>query len=108
MVPLIGNPIHTGLSVPNRSPVMKVDHVNSRTLKSFGRVAIAAAIIAASVSYSTASFANPGSAKQQMACMGDVMRLCLTSIGSDQAIISCMTQNKDRLTKRCKATLPPI
>jgi hypothetical protein len=43
-----------------------------------------------------------------MACMSDVMRLCLTSIGSDQAIISCMTRNKDNLSKRCKATLPPI
>ena len=87
---------------------MKVDHVNSRTLKSLGRAAITAAIVAASVSYSTASFANPGSAKQQMACMSDVMRLCFTSIGNDQAIISCMTQNKDRLSKRCKSTLPPI
>jgi hypothetical protein len=85
---------------------MKVDQVNAR--QSFGRIAIAAAVIASAVSYSSASFANPGSAKQQMACMGDVMRLCFTSIGSDQAIISCMTQNKDRLSKRCKSTLPPI
>jgi hypothetical protein len=85
---------------------MKVDQVNSG--RSFGRIVLAAAVIASTLSYSTASFANPGSAVQQMACMSDVMRLCFTSIGSDQAIISCMTRNKDNLSKRCKATLPPI
>ena len=83
---------------------MKVD-VNSRFL---GRIAIAAVVIGATLSSSTAGFANPGSVRQQMACMGDVMRLCLTSIGNDQAVISCMTRNKDNLSKRCKATLPPI
>jgi hypothetical protein len=83
---------------------MKVD-VNSRFL---GRIVVAAAIAGAVLSFSTASHANPGSARQQMACMGDVMRLCFASIGNDQAIISCMTRNKDNLSKRCKATLPPI
>lgn len=83
---------------------MKVN-VNSRF---FARIAIVTAVIAASLSYSTAGFADPGSARQQMACMGDVMRLCFTSIGNDQAIIACMTRNKDNLTKRCKASLPPI
>jgi hypothetical protein len=83
---------------------MKVD-VNSRFL---GRFAVAAAIVGATLAYSTASYANPGSARQQMACMSDVMRLCFSSIGNDQAIISCMTRNKDNLSKRCKATLPPI
>jgi hypothetical protein len=83
---------------------MKVD-VNSRFL---ARVMVAAAIAGAALSFSTASHANPGSARQQMACMGDVMRLCFASIGNDQAIISCMTRNKDNLSKRCKATLPPI
>ena len=83
---------------------MKVD-VNSRFL---GRVVVAATIAGAMLSYSTASHANPGSSRQQMACMSDVMRLCFTSNGSDQAIISCMTRNKDNLSKRCKATLPPI
>ncbi len=79
--------------------------VNSVFLK---RLAIVVAITGATLSASGPSFANPGSARQQMACMGDVMRLCLTSIGNDQAIISCMTRNKDNLTKRCKSTLPPI
>ena len=83
---------------------MKVD-VNSRFL---GRVVVAATIAGAMLSYSTASHANPGSSRQQMACMSDVMRLCFSSIGNDQAIISCMTRNKDNLSKRCKATLPPI
>jgi hypothetical protein len=83
---------------------MKVD-VISRVL---GRFAIAAAVSGAILSASTPSFANPGSARQQMACMSDVMRLCFTSIGNDQAIIGCMTRNKDNLSKRCKSTLPPI
>jgi hypothetical protein len=83
---------------------MTVD-VNSRI---FGRIALAAAVIGATLAGSTASFANPGSSQQQTACMSDVIRLCFTSIGSDQAIISCMTRNKDNLSKRCKATLPPI
>ena len=82
-----------------------VDQVNTRSVN---RIAIAAAVITSILSYSTAAFANPGSSAQQAACMGDVMRLCMTSIGSDQAIIACMTQNKDRLSKRCKSTLPPI
>jgi hypothetical protein len=84
--------------------------VNSRLLgRGFlGRAAVVAAIVGATLSVSSPSFANPGSARQQMACMGDVMRLCMTSIGNDQAIISCMTRNKDNLSKRCKATLPPI
>jgi hypothetical protein len=83
---------------------MKVD-LNARFL---GRLAVTAAIVGATLSYSVPSFANPGSARQQMACMSDVMRLCFTSIGSDQAIIACMTRNKDNLSRRCKATLPPI
>jgi hypothetical protein len=84
---------------------MKVVDVNSRFL---GRVAVVAAIVGATLSFSSASHANPGSARQQMACMGDVMRLCMSSIGNDQAIIACMTRNKDNLSKRCKSTLPPI
>lgn len=83
---------------------MKVD-VNSSL---FSRIAIIAAVTGSILAASTPSFANPGNAQQQMACMSDVMRLCFTSIGSDQAIISCMTRNKDNLSKRCKATLPPI
>lgn len=74
----------------------------------FARVAIVAAVAGSILASSTPSFANPGSSRQQMACMSDVLRLCFSSIGNDQAIISCMTRNKDNLSKRCKATLPPI
>ena len=83
---------------------MKVD-VNCSLLS---RTAIVAAVVSSFLACSTPSFANPGSARQQMACMSDVMRLCFSSIGNDQAIISCMTRNKDNLSKRCKSTLPPI
>jgi hypothetical protein len=66
-----------------------------------------AAVIAAAATQATASFAV-GTAQQRAACTSDVLRLCFTSIGSNQAIIACMTANKDRLSKRCKSTLPPI
>ena len=70
-------------------------------------VVVAIAIAMATTSFSTASFAV-GSAAQQAACTSDVMRLCLASLGSDSGIIACMTKNKDRLSARCKATLPPV
>ena len=70
-------------------------------------VGVAIAIVMAATSFSTASFAA-GSAAQQAACTPDVMRLCLASLGSDSGIIACMTKNKDRLSARCKATLPAI
>jgi len=79
-----------------------------RTQQVLGRIAIAGAIVMSVTTFSTASFAV-GTAKQRAACTSDVMRLCFTSVWSgDQAIIACMTQNKDRLSKRCKMTLPPI
>ncbi len=69
---------------------------------------VAIAIVVATTLFSTTSFAV-GSSAQQAACTGDVMRLCFTSIASgDSAIIACMTKNKDRLSSRCKSTLPPI
>ena len=70
-------------------------------------VVVAIAIAMAATSFSTASFAV-GSAAQQAACTSDVMRLCLASLGSDSGIIACMTKNKDKLSARCKATLPPV
>ncbi|MCZ7659424.1 MAG: hypothetical protein M5U07_16880 [Xanthobacteraceae bacterium] len=83
------------------------DQLNSGRHASLRRLALAAAVIVATVSQTTAGFAV-GTARQRAACTGDVLRLCFTSIGSDRAIIACMTANKDRLSKRCKATLPPI
>jgi len=90
-----------------RQERMMSDQLNSRRRSSVRRLALTTAVIAATVFHATSSFAV-GTAQQRAACTGDVLRLCFTSIGSDKAIIACMTENKDRLSKRCKATLPPI
>jgi len=77
-------------------------------LSTLRHVGVVIAIVVATTSFSTSSFAV-GSSEQRAACTGDVMRLCFTSVASgDQAIIACMTKNKDRLSQKCKSTLPPI
>jgi len=92
---------------PTQESVMNLNQLKCRTQPALRHVGVAIAIVMAATSFSTASFAV-GSAAQQAACTPDVMRLCLTSLGSDSGIIACMTKNKDRLSARCKATLPPI
>jgi hypothetical protein len=87
---------------------MTVKQVKNRAQAALGRVSITVAIVVAATVYSTSSFADVGTAEQRAACTGDVLRLCATSIASNDAIIGCMTKNKDNLSKRCKMTLPPI
>ena len=86
---------------------MNLDQLKCRAQPALRHAGVAIAIVMAGTLLSTASFAV-GSAAQQAACMPDVMRLCLASLGSDNGIIACMTRNKDKLSARCKATLPPI
>jgi hypothetical protein len=86
---------------------MNLKQMNWQTRPAFRHVGFAIAIVVATTTLSTASFAGPTPA-QKAACTGDVIRLCLTSVGSDASIIACMTKNKDQLSARCKATLPPI
>lgn len=77
-----------------------------RTTPALRHVSVATAIVMAAALFSTASFAL-GTAEQRAACTSDVMRLCMSSLGSDSGIVACMTKNKSRLSARCKATLPP-
>jgi hypothetical protein len=87
---------------------MDLNRRKSRARQILGQIAIAGAIVMSVTMFSTASFAA-GTAKQREACTPDVMRLCFSSVFSgDQAIIACMTKNKDKLSRRCKMTLPPI
>ena len=87
---------------------MDLNQRNSRTRQVLGQIAIAGAIVMSVTMFSTGSFAA-GTAKQREACTPDVMRLCFSAVFSgEQAIIACMTKNKDRLSTRCKMTLPPI
>lgn len=87
---------------------MTVKQLKNRTHAALGRIGVTVAIVVAATVYSTSSFAAVGSAEQRAACTGDVLRLCATSLGSNDAIIACMTKNKDNLSQRCKMTLPPI
>jgi hypothetical protein len=78
----------------------------SRARPGVRKAAIVFAIAAAASLVSTASKAV--TEEQKRACMPDVLRLCFTSLGDNNAIVSCMTKNKDRISQRCKQTLPPI
>jgi hypothetical protein len=94
----------------NQAPeetIMSPVPLKPRARSAWHRAGIALALVAISSLLSPPAFAM-GSAEQRRACTGDVMKLCLASIGSEQALISCMTRNKDKLSHRCKMTLPPI
>jgi hypothetical protein len=99
--------IGNGCHCPTEECVMNLKQMNWQTRPALRHVGFAIAIVVATTTLSTASFAGPTPA-QKAACTGDVIRLCLTSVGSDASIIACMTKNKDQLSARCKATLPPI
>lgn len=86
---------------------MSSKQLKCRTQPALRHAGIAIAIIMAAASLPTASIAGP-TPEQRSACTGDVIRLCMASVGSDARIIACMTKNKDHLSARCKATLPPI
>jgi hypothetical protein len=44
-----------------------------------------------------------GTQDQQMACMGDVFRLCSSEIPNVSRIVSCLDHEKPRLTAACRA-----
>jgi hypothetical protein len=53
---------------------------------------------------STPSFAV-GEAEARAACTGDVFRYCVSAIGSLDRIISCLKQQKPRISKPCQAVM---
>jgi hypothetical protein len=72
------------------------------------RVVVGFAALLSTIILSTSSFAL-GTAEQRAACTNDVMRLCFTAaLSGDNAIVSCMMQNHDKISLRCKKTLPPL
>lgn len=84
----------------------KNNDVESHARPGVRHVAMVLAVASAASLFSTASHAV--TEEQRRACMPDVIRLCFTSLGNNEAIVSCMTRNKDRISPRCKQTLPPI
>ena len=53
---------------------------------------------------STPSFAV-GEAEARAACTGDVFRYCVSALGSLDRIISCLKQQKPRISKPCQAVM---
>jgi hypothetical protein len=53
---------------------------------------------------STPSFAV-GEVEARAACTGDVFRYCASSLGSLDRIISCLKQQKPRISKPCQAVM---
>jgi hypothetical protein len=85
---------------------MNLNGLKCRIQAGRNHVVVASAIILAGTLFSSATFAL-GTKEQRAACTSDVMRLCMSSLGSDSGIISCMKKNRSSLSARCKATLPP-
>jgi hypothetical protein len=46
-----------------------------------------------------------GTAEQQMACGGDVMRFCLSAYPNMDLLRACMVKNKNNLSSKCRAVL---
>ena len=99
--------IGNGCHCPTEESVMNLKQLKCRTQPALRHVGVGIAVVMAATALSTASIAGP-TAAQKAACTSDVIRLCMASLGSDSRIIACMTKNKDELSARCKATLPPI
>jgi hypothetical protein len=53
---------------------------------------------------SSPSFAV-GEAEARAACTGDVFRYCVSALGSLDRIISCLKQQKPRISKPCQAVM---
>jgi hypothetical protein len=91
---------------PQKESVVNPNQRNCRIRTAPRRIGFASAIIMSAILFSSPSFAL-GTPEQQAACTSDVMRLCMSSLGSTSGIIACVTKNKNGLSARCKATLPP-
>ena len=67
-------------------------------------VSLAIAIGVAATSLPKASYAV-GTAEQQLACGGDVMRFCLSAYPNMELLKICMTKNRNNLSPKCRSVL---
>ncbi|MGJ4946850.1 hypothetical protein [Bradyrhizobium sp. HKCCYLS20291] len=44
-----------------------------------------------------------GTPQEQKACAPDAKRFCRSQLGDDFAVQNCLTQNRQKLSKRCSA-----
>lgn len=70
----------------------------------------ALSIVLSATLFSTSSIAFQGSAQDQDACRGDVMRLCMNAVGSFvnpnvKAITACLRNNMVNLSPACRAVM---
>jgi hypothetical protein len=74
-------------------------------MKQICKVTSAAALLSlVLVASSTPSFAV-GDAEARAACTGDVFRYCVSALGSLDRIISCLKQQKPKISKPCQAVM---
>ena len=55
-----------------------------------------------------ASALERGTQAEQDACQPDVLRLCLSEIPDEGAIVSCLKQNVGRLSPGCRTVMSPV
>jgi hypothetical protein len=67
-------------------------------------ISLAIAVGVAATSLPKASYAV-GTAEQQAACTGDVMRYCLSAYPNMSLLKTCMTKNWNNLSPKCKSVL---
>jgi hypothetical protein len=76
--------------------------MNANRPKNRNFIALAAAVVLAVSTCSTAFAETRGTPEQREACTPDVLRLCLSSTYSVKAIVACMRQKKDQLSPACR------
>jgi hypothetical protein len=52
-----------------------------------------------------AGMAQQGTPQEQAACRPDTRRLCRELVGNEMAVLSCLQQNRARLTRACREVL---
>jgi hypothetical protein len=84
---------------------MTANYVISLPRPVLRRVSLAIAIIVAATTLLPKASHAVGTAEQQMACGGDVMRFCLSAYPNMELLKICMTKNKNNLSSKCRAVL---
>jgi hypothetical protein len=96
------SPMVTG--VPREEIVMTATQVKCQNRVNVRRVGFAIALVVSAISLSTPSFAL-GTAEQQKACTPDVMRFCMSALGSDTRMLACMLKQKPNLSPACRTAM---
>jgi hypothetical protein len=70
-------------------------------------VTVARMILAALImmAFPSASMAQQGTPQEQAACRPDTRKLCRDLVGNDTAVLSCLQQNRAKLSRACREVL---